>query len=126
MPKKRNKLYILLKSYRNLKTDEYMGHNPKEKPKKDRKSNPRRLCSGIISPLLTTSTSHICSHQIDDHRKSRRTTYRANKQAKGKLEPKDFSMQSNILSQSTIHTTPKHVMTFNQYTKTRLDSSGYI
>jgi len=96
------------------KTDKYMDHSPKEKPKKDRKSSPRRLCSGIISPLLTTRTSHICSHQqIDYHRKSRRTTYKANKQAKGNLEPKDFSMQSDILSQSTIHTTPKHVMTFN-------------
>jgi len=40
-----------------------MGHNLKEKPKKNMKSNPSRLCSGIISLLLTTSTSHICSQQ---------------------------------------------------------------
>jgi len=40
-----------------------MGHGPKEKPIKNMKSNPCRLCSGIISPLLTTSTSRICSHQ---------------------------------------------------------------
>jgi len=68
-----------------------MGHNFKEKPNKNVKSSPSRLCNRIISPMLTTSTSRICSHQqIDDHHKSKRTTYRAIKQAKGKLEPKRF------------------------------------
>jgi len=46
------------------------------------KSIPGRLCSGIISSLLTSSASRICSHQwIDDHRKRRRTTYKTTKQA---------------------------------------------
>jgi len=40
-----------------------MGHGPKEKSNKNMKSNPSRLCSGIVSLLLTTSTSRICSHQ---------------------------------------------------------------
>jgi len=55
------------------------------------KSSPSRLCSEVISLLLTTCTSCICSHQqIDDHRKGRRTTYKAIKQTKGKLELKRF------------------------------------
>jgi len=40
-----------------------MGHGPKEKPKYNMKSSPGRLSSGIISSLLTSSTSRICSHQ---------------------------------------------------------------
>jgi len=40
-----------------------MGNSPKEKPIKNMKFSPCRLCSGIIYPLLTTSTSRICSHQ---------------------------------------------------------------
>jgi len=40
-----------------------MGRSPKGKPIKNMKPSPCRLRSGIVSPLLTTSTSHICSHQ---------------------------------------------------------------
>jgi len=59
-----------------------MGHSPNKKPKQNAMSNPNELCSGIISFRLTSSASRICSHQqVDDHRKSRRTTYRAIKQA---------------------------------------------
>jgi len=47
-----------------------MGHSPKEKPKRKLKSNPRGLCSGITTSLLSTSVPRICSHQqVDDHRK---------------------------------------------------------
>jgi len=60
-----------------------MGHSPNEKPKQNMMSNPSRLCSGIISSRLTSSTSRIFSHQqVDDHRKRRRrTTYKTIKQA---------------------------------------------
>jgi len=40
-----------------------MGYNSKEKPIKNMKSSPCRLYSRNFSPLLTTSTSHICSYQ---------------------------------------------------------------
>jgi len=55
--KKPNIMYI------NEKTDKYMGHSPIEKPIKKVKSSPCSLSSKIIPPLLTASTSHICSHQ---------------------------------------------------------------
>jgi len=35
----------------------------KEKPNQHKKSSPGRLCSEFISPLLTTISSRICSHQ---------------------------------------------------------------
>jgi len=39
-----------------------MGHNPKGKCKQA-DSNPDSLCSKITIFLLTTRSSHICSHQ---------------------------------------------------------------
>jgi len=44
-------------------TNKYMGLSPKKKSKKDRKFSPRRLSRGFVSPLLTTITFRIYSHQ---------------------------------------------------------------
>ena len=100
-----------------------MDHSPNEAPQ-NAMSNTNGLCSGIISSWLTSSASRICSYQqVDDHRKSRRPTYKTIKQAdRVRQSHKDFIKQSYLRSQSHIHTSPKHVMAF-QINTLRLDST---
>jgi len=64
---------------------------------------------------------------IDDHREGRETTYKTIKQTKGKLEPKVVLSCNQIYFHSPIYIHhPSMLWPSNQYTKTRLDSSGYI
>jgi len=61
-----------------------MGQSPNKSLKQNAMYNPNGLCSEIVSSQLTSSASRICSHQqVDDRRKSRRTTYKTIKQTIG-------------------------------------------
>jgi len=76
-----NQLKSLTGKGRVLKSKQNMDHSPNEAPQ-NAMSNTNGLCSGIISSWLTSSASRICSYQqVDDHRKSRRPTYKTIKQA---------------------------------------------
>jgi len=56
--------------YVDPRTNKYMGLSPKEKPTKETKTSPSRLCSGTITSVLLAGVPRICSHQqVDDHRK---------------------------------------------------------
>jgi len=76
-----NQLKSLTGKGRVLKSKQNMGHSP-NKAQQNAMSSPNGLYNGIISSWLTSSASRICSHQqVDDHRKSRKPTYKTIKQA---------------------------------------------
>ena len=85
-----------------------MGHNPITKPKPV-KSSPGGLRSGIIPSLLTSSASHI-NKLIIIAKGEEPHTRQPNKQ-QGKVEQKQFIMQSHVITQSKQYLSTNHVMT---------------
>ena len=100
-----------------------MGHSPKETMKRIKSSPDGSTAESPFPCWPREPRPSAPINQISDHRKKEEPHTRQHYNKQGKLEPNNiFIIQSNIFSSSNIHTTTKHVMTFESihYDLTRL------